>query len=202
MAVHAIYPLERYLARCEIIDFGSSAVAKQAAKLADENRLSTAKRCFVFVRDEIEHSSDYRRNPVTCSASQVLRHRTGYCYAKSHLLCALLRANEIPAGLCYQRLSIDGLGPPFCLHGLVAVHLPSTCPDNGGWFRIDPRGNRNDVDARFTPPIERLAFAPQLPGEYDLPGIHAEPLPAVVNALRKHKSWIKMLANLPDDDMQ
>ncbi|WP_338430147.1 transglutaminase domain-containing protein [Synechococcus elongatus] len=37
----------------------------------------------------------------------MLEYRTGYCYAKSHLLVALLRACSIPAGFCYQRLSFD-----------------------------------------------------------------------------------------------
>lgn len=65
------------------------------------------KKCFEWVRDNIKHSSDYKLNPITCKASDVLIHKTGYCYAKSHLLAALLRANNIPAGLCYQRLSVD-----------------------------------------------------------------------------------------------
>jgi transglutaminase-like putative cysteine protease len=71
---------------------------------------------------------------VTCSASQVLLHGTGFCYAKGHLLAALLRANAIPVGSCYQRLRIDGTGPPFCLHGFNSVHLPAI-----GWYRIDAR---------------------------------------------------------------
>jgi transglutaminase-like putative cysteine protease len=62
-------------------------------------------------------------NPVTCKASDVLIHGTGYCYAKSHLLVALLRANGIPAGLCYQRLTIENDGPSYCLRGLNAVYL-------------------------------------------------------------------------------
>ena len=90
---------------------------------------------------------DFGRVEVTCRASDVLAARTGFCYAKSHLLAALLRANGIPAALCYQRLSIDGQGPPFCLHGLNAVHLPEH-----GWYRIDARGNKPGVDAQFTPP--------------------------------------------------
>lgn len=105
---------ENYLGSCEIINFNDPAVAKLTRQLKASDSISTARRCFQFVRDEIKHSSDYQLNPVTCQASDVLEHSTGYCYAKSHLLCALLRANNIPAGLCYQRLSIDGFGPPFC----------------------------------------------------------------------------------------
>ncbi len=182
-----------YLQRCDVIDFDTTEVAALANRLLSDSIVATAKRCFEFVRDEIKHSSDYQLNPVTCEASDVLRHGTGYCYAKSHLLCALLRANEIPAGLCYQRLSIDGEGPPFCLHGLAAVYLEEL-----GWYRIDPRGNRDDVQAEFDPPTERLAFTTDLPGEYDLPGIHVSPLPTVTEALAKYQTWDELLTNLPD----
>ncbi|MGI9471766.1 MAG: transglutaminase-like domain-containing protein, partial [Rubripirellula sp.] len=113
-----------YLSACDVIDFESPEVAAMAKQLRGDDPTSTAERCFEFVRDEIAHSSDHQRNPVTCAASETLHHRTGYCYAKSHLLCALLRANQIPAGLCYQRLSVEGSGAPFCLHGLNAVFLP------------------------------------------------------------------------------
>lgn len=119
--------------------------------------------------DEIRHSWDHRLNPVTCSASTVLEHGTGYCYAKSHLLAALLRANGIPAGLCHQCPGIADGRPPYCLHGLNAVHLAGH-----GWYRIDARGNKPGIDAQFTPPVERLPFPTGLPGEADLPGIHVD----------------------------
>lgn len=48
------------------------------------------------VRDRIKHSNDYKLNPITRKASDVLKHGTGYGYAKSHLLMALLPANNIP----------------------------------------------------------------------------------------------------------
>lgn len=38
-------------------------------------------------------------------------------------LAALLRANGVPAGLCYQRLTVAADGSPYCLHGLNAVYL-------------------------------------------------------------------------------
>lgn len=193
--------MQPYLAFTEIIDFQTPEVAALAEQLRAGNTDHTviARRCFEWVRDEIRHSSDYRLNPVTCTASETLIHRTGYCYAKSHLLVALLRANGIPAAFCYQRLSVDDNGPPFCLHGLCAVHLPDLVPQTG-WYRIDPRGNRKGIDAGFDPPDEHLAFTPKLPGEYDIPGYFAEPLPSVVRALRTHHTWDAMLANLPDVD--
>jgi transglutaminase-like putative cysteine protease len=150
-------------------------------------------RCFEFVRDAIRHSADHHLNPVTCRASDVLRYGTGYCYAKSHLLAALLRANGIPAGLCYQRLSVNDDGAPYCLHGLNAVYLPEY-----GWYRIDARGDKPGISARFTPPAEVLAFTPRLPGERDLPGIHTEPLPQVIATLTSHPDYSAVLHNLPD----
>lgn len=188
-----------YLDPCDVIDYRSSEVTQRASLLAGANELTTAGQCFRFVRDEIKHSSDHKLNPVTCRASDVLRFRTGYCYAKSHLLAALLRANRIPAGLCYQRLTIDGDRAPFCIHGLNAVYLR-----NYGWFRVDARGNRPGIDAQFTPPEEELAFPIEHPGECDLPQIFVQPLSVVVNCLRSCDTWEAVHENLPDvpDDLE
>lgn len=184
-----------YLAHCTWIDWQAPAVQARAGRLArhradDE---SIARACFEFVRDEIQHSWDFQRNPVTCKASDVLEQGTGYCYAKSHLLAALLRANGIPAALCYQRLTIDDGRPPFCLHGLNAVFL-----QKHGWYRLDARGNKPGVDAAFMPPRERLAFTPRIPGEGDLPGLYAQPLPEVVTVLENSATWQEVAAKLPD----
>lgn len=187
--------MEPYLASTEIIDWQHPAVLALARKLAAgaANPVEVARRCFEWVRDEIRHSRDYRLNPVTCTASEVLEAGTGFCYAKSHLLAALLRANGIPAGLCYQRLSRDDNGAPYCLHGLNAVHLPGI-----GWYRVDARGNKPGVNARFAPPLEQLAFTPADKAERDLPEIWPEPLPVVVEALRTHRTCEALYQNLPD----
>ncbi|MCG8428798.1 MAG: transglutaminase family protein, partial [Chromatiales bacterium] len=138
-------------------------------------------------------SLDYKLNPVTCKASEVLEHGTGYCYAKSHLLAALLRANSIPAGLCYQRLTIEDDEPPFCLHGLNAVFH-----EEYGWYRIDARGNKPGVNAQFMPPVEQLAYPIITAGEADLLEIWDEPLPVVVDALLNGKNYQDVKDNLPD----
>lgn len=182
-----------FLGSCGDIETNATEIVALAKHLAAKDVTTTAQRCFEYVRDEIKHSSDFQMNPVTCSATEVLIHGTGYCYAKSHLLCALLRANKIPAGLCYQRLSVDGVGAPYCLHGLNAVYLPEY-----GWYRIDARGNREDVDAQFHPPVEQLAFSTKQPNEYDLPEIYVSPLPIVTEALKACKTWDELASKLPD----
>ena len=188
--------LQAYLGASTWIDFHDPGVAAAARRLAQGARSEAdiVRACFEFVRDEIAHSADVRRNPVTCRASDVLRHETGFCYAKSHLLAALLRANGIPAGLCYQRLATGNKEAPYCLHGLNAVWLADV-----GWYRLDPRGNKPGIDARFDPPRELLAFRLSDPQERDLPGILAEPLPVVVEVLERCDTVEQVLAGLPDD---
>jgi len=146
-AVNTSLAIKRYLDSSLYIDSQHPSIVAQAAKLADgcADDEEIAKRCFEFVRDEIKHSWDYRLNPVTCKASDVLLHGTGYCYAKSHLLAALLRSNGIPAGLCYQRLTLEAEGSSYCLHGLNAVYLKRY-----GWYRMDARGNKPGVAAEFS----------------------------------------------------
>ena len=190
-------PTEAFLGTSTVIDWDHPRVREQALALASgaDEPIDVARRAFEWVRDEICHSFDHRMNPVTCTASEVLEAGTGYCYAKSHLLAALLRANGIPAGLCYQRLSVDGEGPPFCLHGFNAVLLPGY-----GWYRIDPRGNKPGVDAQFTPPVERLAFTTRLPGEVTFADILPDPLPQVVRVLRSRRTYDEVWRALPDVD--
>ena len=195
--------MKEYLQSSEIIDWQNPEILELAHRLAATCQTTTeiAKACFEWVRDEIRHSRDYQMNPVTCRASDVLKYRTGYCFAKSHLLAALLRANQIPAGFCYQRLTIDNPPDskllsnqiPCTLHGLNAIFLPEI-----SWYRVDPRGNRAEVDAQFIPPQEQLAFEIKLPQEADFISILAEPLPVVVKVLEECKTWDEVLLRCPD----
>jgi transglutaminase-like putative cysteine protease len=185
---------EDFLPVTSVVNWRHPAVLAQAKQFGgDGDMVKTARRCFEWVRDEIQHCLDFGRPEVTCNASDVLAHGTGFCYAKSHLLAALLRANGIPAGFCYQRLSFDGTGPSFCLHGLNAVWL-----EEFGWYRLDPRGNKPGVSTQFTPPVERLAFAIQVAGEFDVPGVFAEPLPQIVAALASGSNAQQLAGSLPD----
>lgn len=187
--------MDKYLESSEYIDWENSEILKKALELAEGcvSKEDIAKACFSFVRDEIKHSWDYQLNPVTCTASDVLKYGTGYCYAKSHLLAALLRANGIPAGLCYQRLTIANNEAPYCLHGLNAIYLQKY-----GWYRVDARGNKEGVDAEFIPPEECLAFPIAVDGEFNLPEIYSIPLESVIFCLKNHRTYTEVADNLPD----
>lgn len=182
-----------------------------AIHLASSRRLGSAgtqlqvvERCFLWVRDRVRHSFDdggpgqtftttTTAGSVTCTASEVLEQRSGICFAKSHLLAALLRANGIPAGFGYQRLSIDDSGPPFALHGFNWVALPGF-----GWHPLDARGHCEGVATCFEPPAIVLAYTPHLPGEHTNSQVFTEPLPEVLAALRSAPDLAALRASLPD----
>jgi transglutaminase-like putative cysteine protease len=187
--------MKEYLKYSDIIDWNNPKILSKAKELSANKSavVDVAKSCFEWVRDHIKHIGDYNIQTVACSASEVLKSGSGICYAKSHLLAALLRANEIPAGFCYQRLSIDENGASYCLHGLNAVYLP-----NFGWYRIDSRGNRMGVNSQFKPPVEHLAFSIQFEEEIDFSKILPEPLPIIISALKKHQTKDELWSNLPD----
>ena len=187
--------MKEYLKETQIVNFSNKEVANLAKNLANNAKSDEeiAKRCFEFVRDEIRHSGDYKDEVTTCKASEVLEHKTGWCYAKAILLAALLRANGIPTAFCYQRLLCseyeEGV---YCLHGLNAVYLREY-----GWYKIDARGNKEGIDAQFAPPVEKLAFLPQA-NEYDIDELYANPLPEVIEALEKNSCYSEMVENFPD----
>lgn len=187
--------MEEFLKPSKYVNSDHPEVMKKAHALSSgtDDPIEIAKACFEFVRDEIKHSWDYQLNPVTCSASDVLKYGTGYCYAKSHLLAALLRANSIPTGLCYQRLTIANDAPPLCLHGLNAIFL-----EPYGWYKVDARGNKPGVNAQFCPPVEKLAFPILSEGEGHFPEIWAEPLQSVVAVLEMYEDYLQVAENLPD----
>ncbi|OQR41625.1 Cro/Cl family transcriptional regulator, partial [Aliarcobacter cryaerophilus] len=148
--------MKEFLEETQIIDFKNEEVFCLAQELAKDCKSDEeiAKNCFLYVRDNIHHSGDFKDEITTYKASDVLKYKTGWCYAKSHLLAALLRANGIPTGFCYQRLSCSEYKKDiYCLHGLNAIYLKEF-----GWYKVDARGNKKGVNAQFTPPLEQLAF--------------------------------------------
>ena len=187
--------MDEYLESSTYIDWKNPSILALAEELANHSfsEDQTVQNCFEWVRDKIKHSADYKLNPITIKASDVLKHSTGYCYAKSHLLAALLRANKIPTGMCYQRLKLNNETAAYSLHGFNAVFL-----QNIGWYRIDPRGNKEGINAQFSPPTEQLAYSADDTGEIDFSNVLPKPLPLVISALQKNLTYLELNENLPD----
>ncbi|QOY53215.1 transglutaminase-like domain-containing protein [Candidatus Sulfurimonas baltica] len=184
-----------FLEETSIIDYSNKEIQKLATNLSKNCKTATeiAKNCFEYVRDNINHSGDFKDDITTCKASDVLKHKTGWCYAKSHLLASLLRANNIPTGFCYQRLSCSEYKKDiYCLHGLNAIYLKDY-----GWYKVDARGNKEGVNEQFNPPVEKLAFELG-ENEFDLPDMYSEPLEVVVKTLERFKTYDEMINNFPN----
>ena len=189
---------EDFLARDRYVDADAASVRGEAARLAAESAdgYDLIRRAFHFVRDEVAHSWDVKDPRVTVSASDVLRERVGICWAKSNLLAALLRANGVPCGFCYQRLRLGAVPGKFCIRALNAVLLPS-----GRWLRLDARGNKKGVNAEFYPDREQLAFAahPER-GEKDYGGIWAAPNAGLMRVLEENADALYMYLHcLPEE---
>ncbi|WP_195269012.1 transglutaminase family protein [Eubacterium sp. 1001713B170207_170306_E7] len=194
---------EDYLKESRCVHYSDQAIKDKSESLyrLSESKLDYIEKVFLFVRDAIDHSWDIQSHRVTRTASEVLKSGEGICYAKSMLLAALLREKGIPAGFCYQRLTIgDTPDTGHCLHCLNGVYLEP----QKQWIRLDARGNTFGKNAQFNkehPEREQLAF-PIRPeyGERDYPQIYVHPLPATIVALETNEDALDMILHgLPED---
>ncbi len=189
---------EEYLKDSYYIDWDNEQMIKTAQSFyVPRNEIETVKKSYEFVRDEIKHSWDIQDKRITVKATDVLREGVGICWAKSNLLAALLRANNIPSGICYQRLTLgDTPETGYCIHALNAVYLKSI----NRWIRLDARGNKQGIAAKMCIDKEMLAFPVREElGEIDYRIVYAEPSPLTMNVLEHSTDALFMyLHSLPD----
>lgn len=191
--------IEAYVKCDNVIDYDNEAVAELAEVLFQkaENELEFIRMAYEFVRDQISHSADIKNDRITCSASEVLKAGHGICFAKSHLLAALLRCKAVPAGFCYQKLILDDeTAPVLIYHGLNGVYVK----EYKKWIRLDARGNRADVNAQFSVETEQLAFAvrPEM-GEEDSVIIYPDPDKKILEKLGKYRTRTELWNDLPTE---
>jgi len=191
--------MEEYLKADAVVDFGDDRIVRLAdeiaLKAADETEYIQA--AYEYVRDRISHSADAAEDAVTCTASEVLEAGHGICFAKSHLLAALLRCRGIPSGFCYQKILLDDeTAPVLIYHGLNGVYISRLKK----WIRLDARGNKEGVDAQFSTDKEQLAFPVRREmGETDDLTVYPDPAPGVLGKLKKYSSTPELFDDLPTE---
>ena len=133
--------MKEYLIETQSIDYNDENIQKKVGHLKElsSDNIDYIERCFMFVRDEIPHSWDIGAEIVSKKASEVLINKTGICWAKSCLLAALLRANEIPSGISYQLLTRadNDTSDGYIIHAFNTVYIEQL--DKSGLMHVEIR---------------------------------------------------------------
>jgi transglutaminase-like putative cysteine protease len=192
--------LEEYLLETELMDYSHFLIAEILNDKFQNftDKIELVQGIYEFVRDEIKHSWDIQSRRITIKASDVLLYREGICYAKSILLVALLRSKGIPAGFCYQKLTLlDTPESGYAIHALNAVYFASV----NRWVRLDARGNKIGIKAEFALDEEKLAFPVRFEmGEIDYPIIYSNPHIKTISVLQDNTDCLEMyMKNLPSE---
>lgn len=193
----AVNNMKAYLQEDAVIDFGNPDITALAERLSEkaDSKSAYIKAAYEYVRDAVAHSGDIGAETVTCSASEVLQAGHGICFAKSHLLAALLRSRSIPAGFCYQKLILDDETAPFLVyHGLNGVYIE----EYRKWIRLDARGNTGGIDAQYSIESEQLAF-PIRPDKGEEDGFIVYPTPdaRILDVLHRNRTRAQLQNDLP-----
>ena len=191
--------IDEYLKKDGVVNYENVNIIQLADLLwsnADSD-VDYIKRAYEFVRDNISHSADINEDSLTCSASEVLAAGHGICFAKSHLLAALLRCKSIPTGFCYQKLILDDETAPILIyHGLNGVYIK----EYKMWIRLDARGNKEGVNAQFSLEREQLAFPIRHEkGEEDGFVIYPAPDSKVLEKFKNNKTRTELWDDLPTE---
>lgn len=191
--------IDEYLKKDGVVNYENVNIIQLADLLwsnADSD-VDYIKRAYEFVRDNISHSADINEDLLTCSASEVLAAGHGICFAKSHLLAALLRCKSIPTGFCYQKLILDDETAPILIyHGLNGVYIK----EYKMWIRLDARGNKEGVNAQFSLEREQLAFPIRTEkGEEDGFVIYPDPDIKILEKFKNNKTRTELWDDLPTE---
>lgn len=184
-----------YLECSDIIDHNHPLVQDAAEQLTYglKDNLSKARAIYDFVKNQIFHSFKINATSVTKKASEVLDKGHGTSYAKAHLLAALMRASDIPAGFCYQ-LRYDEETEQIAVHGFNSVYIKEL----GKWIRLDASCHLDDDEWHFDPSHE----SPELTidksiGEHDDFTVYLTPSKRVVKALSTSETLDELRDRLP-----
>ena len=185
---------ENYLVESAYVNYNNPNVQREISSLLTNCKSSTEylTKAFLFVRDHISHSVDKaEKTIISRSASDALKNKHGLCFAKAHLLCALLRAVKIPCALSYQTIISPSIR---FIHGLCAYLDTNT----HSWVHIDPV-NKNDKFEAFKAGHEWLYYRPSKKLTIiNHPELYTDTHPAIKHYLEKHSTLSDALEELPE----
>jgi hypothetical protein len=184
-----------YLECSDIIDHNHPLVEDAAEHITYglKDSLTKARAIYDFVKDQIFNSFQINATSVTKKASEVIDKGHGISYAKAHLLAALMRASDIPAGFCYQ-LRYDEETEQVVVHGFNAVYIKEL----NKWIRIDASRHTDEDQWRFDPSREspELSIDKSM-GEHDDFTVYLVPSKRVMKSLNVSDSLDELRDNLP-----
>ena len=194
--------MDKYLDETNCIDFSAPVIQERVKKLRQESdsTLDYIEKAYLFVRDTIPHSWDIKAETVSRKASEVLLNNTGICWTKSCLLAALLRANNIPSGISYQRLTRadEDASEGYIIHALNTIYIKEL----EKWIRLDARGNKENVHAEFSLDEEILAFPIRCEyGEVDYRNNHPDLDERLLEILENSKSILEITTDFDMSDV-
>lgn len=117
--------LQAYLKESNVIDFSHPLIQEKVKEFTrlGKTKEEQAELAFNFARDEIKHSFDIDGTVVTTTASEAMEEKEGICFAKAHVLAALLRVMGIPTGFCYQRVTKKKARQNLGMHYMVLMQF-------------------------------------------------------------------------------
>jgi hypothetical protein len=132
--------INEYLKPTRLCDLDNPKVRDKAKQIIKgcETPKDMALKIFYFVRDTITFGFDY----LDSKASETLKKQRGFCFTKTNLQVALLRAAGIPTRYHFVHLNSEvakNIFPTFIVKkiGAVMTHPWSECHLSGGWVGCD-----------------------------------------------------------------
>ncbi len=143
--------MDKYLNPTKLCDCDDTELKEKAKEIirGTETRKEAALKIFYFVREQISYGMDYADVKASCT----LKKELGFCFTKTNLHIALLRAIGIPARCHYAHLNkelLKDIAPRFIYNGMPFITHPwPECCLSEEWLACEALDNEESYKARL-----------------------------------------------------
>lgn len=143
--------MDEYLNPTKLCDCDDAELKEKAKEIIRdaETRKEAALKIFYFVREQISFGMDY----ADVKASRTLKKEIGFCFTKTNLHIALLRAIGIPARCHYVHLNkelLKDIAPRFMYNRMPFITHPwPECCLSEEWLACEALDNEESYKARL-----------------------------------------------------